>query len=253
MTQFDRRHALLGLAALMAGAPSAANPVAREYAALSLIGDALSLLSYQPQTGSHLARSDEERLPLAEAQFDVAALQTIERLLKRAGVGGEPALIVPGGPAHYEKQREPFANGLWQPNPALRSVLPQIKASHLLLLTPLRSTGGLRNSDLPPGPRALTGIGFYLDPGWREKRGNALVEGSGLLAPFVSLRLSLIELPSLRIVAQQSLHASRSLPTPPNHRNPWDALPDAVKMAGLRELLSAELERVLPALLAAAG
>lgn len=247
MLTLTRRSALLALAA-SASAPALANP--RRYAALSLVGDSLTLLSFAPTTGSHLGRMDSDTLPMSEPVLDIAALRTLDRMLLPLTPGQETALLVPDA-VHYAKQRDPFADGLWQPNPALRALLPKVPASHLLLLTRWRSTGGLRSANLPSGPRSLEGLGFYLDGGWREKHGNLVTDSSGLVAPYVSARLSLIDLSSLRVLGQQTLMASTSLPTPPGHPTPWQSLPEAQKMDALRGLLERELTRVLPPLLAA--
>lgn len=248
MQRVSRR--LVLVTALCASLASAHAQERRSFAALSLVGDELTLITLQPSTGSHTDTSEREKIAMPNSSLDEAALKTIERVVQ--GRGHEaPLLLVPGGKPFYANQAGMLSGGRFTPNAALKPAFEQLKgqATHLILVTRQRSAGGLRGMRLPNGPRTLEGIGFCLDAGWREKAGNAVVDASGLLAPFASLRVSLIDLRSGQVLKSEVINGGRHLPTPAGYSSPWDALPDEIKMGGLNDLVKTELERVVPTLL----
>ena len=246
---FPSRRALLAALVSASVAPAHADE-RRSYVALSLVGDELTVITLQASVGSHTDTSEREKIPMPDASLDEATLKSIERVVQAQGQAA-PLLLVPGGKPFYAGQAEMLSGGRFSPNAALKPAFEQLRgqATHLILVTRQRSGGGLRGVRLPNGPRTLEGLGFCLDGSWRDKRGNAVVDASGLLAPFASLRVSLVDLASGQVLKGETISASTSLPTPPGHNNPWSALPDEIKMNGLNALIQAELERVLPAML----
>ena len=247
----NNRRQLLQLAALGALPLSAlGNPgEARRFAVLSLVGESMTIVSFKPQTGSHLDQNERELIKLPEPTIDQAVLLAAEKELQGLQVKGEIQLVLPGGPQHYAGQEKLVDDDNFKPNAALEAAIKQLSATHLLVLTRARTSGGLRGVRVPSGVRTLEGLGFYLDPAWREKSGNVLTVSSGMLAPYAHARIALVDLRSRKVLKQELISASRLLPTPAGHRDPWVAVSDEVKMRALEDLLAQELKRVLPKLL----
>ena len=77
--------------------------------------------------------------------------------------------------------------------------------------------------------------------------------GSGLLAPFTYFRIELIDLSSVRVLAEERVTAAQTLSiasTTASHA--WNALSAAEKVRVLREMIATETARALPKLLTAA-
>lgn len=249
---WTRRTVVLGGAAGLAAAALGAAPE-RRYAALSLVGQELTVVSFRAGTGSHLDTSERERVLLPDARLDEVVVKAIEAALVQQG-SAPPALLLPSAPAHYAGQAEMVNDERFQANAALQPALAalQAQASHLVLATRQRTPGGLKGVRLPSGARSAEGLGFYMDPQWREQQGNTQVDSSGLLAAFAHLRISLVDLASGRVLARQVLAASQLLPTPPGQRDPWQSLSLERKLEALGALLRSEVERTTALLLAGA-
>lgn len=242
------RRQLLASSLMTLALPALAGAEAPRYAVLSLVGDSMTIVSFAPQTGSHMDNSERQVIPLREAELDQAVLLRVESELKKTLPGAAPDLLVPGGAKFYE-QKNFFDGDSWQANAALQPALGQLSATHLILLTKHRSSKGLTGVKTTSTVRALEGIGFYVDSGWRERAGNAVVDGSGLLAPYAHLRLSLIDLSTRKVLGHKIIAANGVIPTPAGFADAWASVPDAQKMSTLSTLLCAEVARVLPELL----
>lgn len=247
MNGFNRRQA--GLALLGSVALGARAQAARKYAVLSLVGENLTVVSFKPQTGSHMDQAEREVVKMPDTSLDEALVLAIEKELLKAQPGSQPQLIVPGGAPHYADQTKFFDGEDFRPNPALDAAFKQLAATHLLIVTRFRSSGGLKGLRVSSGARNLEGLGFYLDAGWRELRGGVRTESSGLLAPYAHTRFSLVDLATRKLVRHEVSVASKVVDTPPGFRDPWAAVPMPDKMGALQALLEAEAARLVPGLI----
>lgn len=248
MNGINRRQA--GVALLSCSALGARAQATRKYAVLSLVGEHMTVVSFKPQTGSHMDANEREVIALPDTSLDEALVLAIEKELLKAQPGSQPQLIVPGGPPHYANQTKFFDGEDFRPNAALDAAFKQLSATHLILVTRFRSPGGLRGvRTTSSGARTLEGLGFYLDAGWRETRGNLKYESSGLLAPYAHARFSLVDLTTRKLVRHEVSVASTVIDTPPGFRDPWQAVNTERKLQALQELLAAEAARIVPGLI----
>jgi len=84
------------------------------------------------------------------------------------------------------------------------------------------------------------------------RRSDTRERGIGFLAPFVYIRLSLVDLKAAVVVREQVVTASATLSAAQakNGFDPWDALNPAQKVETLGRMIEREVARVVPALIA---
>lgn len=240
------------LVLLFCGALNAARADAgeRRYAALSLIGDVLTVVTYQPQVGSRLNKNKLDRLEVKEAALDRTALKALDAALGRNDAKASVVLLAARAPAMFENQDHLFAKGNFVLPPELATPLAQSRATHLLLLTKHRGETRVVVDGLSYGSGRLEGLGFYLDDGVTTKASQTGEEGLGLIAPFAYFRASLIDLASMRVLASEVITRTEGISgaLAKQGYGAWQALGEEAKVALLAKLLDVELERVVPAL-----
>lgn len=222
----------------------------RRYAALSLIGDVLTVVTYQPQIGSRLNKNKLDRLEVAQGAVDRTALKALDTALRRDDAQAQVALLVANAPGLFEKQERFFAQDRFNAPAELAGPLAQSGATHLILLTKHRGETRVVLDGLSYGSGRLEGLGFYLDDGVTTRAAQTGEEGLGLIAPFLYFRASLIDVASGRVLASEIVTrtegVSGALAT--QGYGAWQALGEAEKVALLGKLLDGELDRLVPAL-----
>jgi hypothetical protein len=126
-------------------------------------------------------------------------------------------------------------------------------ATRLLLLTKHRDEADLRaTNDENLGTGMLDGIGFYLDTVMPMTYTDTGESGRGFIAPFVYVRISLIDIATARLIAQKIVKSSK-LHVAGRRReaiDPWDVLTPSEKVDTLRSMIEEEIARAVPALAA---
>ena len=238
---------LLALASLAASAQDG-----RRYAVLSLVGDKLTVVTREMTTGSHLDSNRRTEVDLPDATIDRAVLLAADEALRRANPGSAPMLLSSRRAALYDAGTL-GDSGLQQIVGTVKSMVGD-KATHLVLVTKYRHRAMLRLRDGHVGAGFLEGVGFYLDHGSMQRRPDVINDSeAGFIAPYGYLMVSLVELSSGRVLAQQRVLAS-NVATPSGERNiggAWQRLSDQEKVARLTEVLRSETARAVPMVLAA--
>jgi hypothetical protein len=249
---------LLGLALLvswMGAVGAAAQEIARKYAVVSLIGDSISVVTYHGSTASSLDRNRTESLPVSDRVFDKAALVATQEALERIEPRSTVLLLAVSSPSLYTDQ-ERFFDGTRLALPEeLVGVARREHATHMLLLTKHRGEARLQAQDEKLGSGMLAGIGFYIDRRLPTRNPSTGERGMGFLAPFVYAQMSLVDLATLRVDRQQTITATATLSPAgnPASSDPWYALSAPQKVDVLSRMVTQEVLRAVPALVAPSG
>jgi hypothetical protein len=238
----DRRSFLaMAAAAASAALPaaSAAQAPARRYGAISVVGDQLTVVAYQPSTGTSISRNERWPVPIETTEIDDAALLAV--------ASGLPAAAAP---AFYRVPKESF--GRWQrmaeggavdlPSD-VASALERDGVTHLVLVGRLRAPASVRLQDGRVGSGNLEGLGFYLDHGMATETEDRSERGKGFIAPYCYVQVALIDLAARRVVKREPVRAASgvSAARSATGRNPWEALTPEQKSQLMSQMLQQEL------------
>ena len=245
-----RSLALLGGCALWPAQGLAAD--ARRYGVISLVGDELVLVYAASITGTNLDRNVHRTVADAAGTLDKMALAATGRALEGRPAGAQAVLLgVPPSPLHQAPDKLFVGDSITLPG-SLVDALEQAQATHVVLLTKHRSPARIALVDSRIGVGVLRGLGYYID----REIGIRMIEsgrsGSGLLAAYVYLRLTLADARTGTVLRQRLVTATRTYPVAASETavDPWQVLTAQQKMDGLRELLESQLAEELPALVA---
>jgi hypothetical protein len=247
-----KRSLLAAIAGLMLGAAAHAAP---SYAVLSLVGDKLDIVTYQPVTGSQLDPNSHTALPMPQDELDVAALRAINRSLKAAVPGAQVALLAASTAADFEGQDRLFSGSRVTLPPEIDAAVRREGATTLLLVTKHQGEAHLQAWNDKLGSGRISGLGFYLDGNkWIRNRDTNL-SSLGYLAPFVYVDVSVVDVASGTVSRRTTIEAGRVVDAGHNTAgaNAWEGLTAAEKVSMLTGLLTEQLQAAVPPLLAGAG
>ncbi|MBC7995409.1 MAG: hypothetical protein H7Z15_19430 [Rhizobacter sp.] len=234
----------------MATAASAAEGP-RTYAVISLIGDKMSVVTYQMSTGSNIDRNRRETIDMTDGLFDRIALSTIEKALNAQPDKPRSQLFELASPSLFTRQDRFFSDGKLVLPEAIHSALKADGATHLLLVTKFRAEARMQADGAKVGSGVVEGLGFYIDNVTEMLNVKTRRQSTGFLAPFAFMRLSLVDLGSSAVLRQKSIEASTMTSTANKEAyNPWDTLSPADKIERLRYLVDTELTKGVASLLA---
>lgn len=242
---------LVALGPLVMPAKAADAPV---YAVLSLVGDSLGIVVQQPSTGSHLDRNRRETpVPVTGDVFDGAVVLAIARAAAQRVPGAQFSALNTRSPSLFKDQHERFpinGNKLAWPS-AIGDALSAQGATHLILVTRHRAATRIEFLDADTGSGSLEGLGFFVDGTLKVQDVDSQTEGTGFVAPYVYVRLALIEVASGQVLRTQTVTAAS--PVPATRRaagigNPWEALSPVEKVNAIRSLIAREMARAVPQL-----
>lgn len=237
-----------------AGAQSASTTPVR-YALLSAVGDHLTVVYAKLQTGSRLDRNQRDIAALPDNALDRLVLRSLDAALRQTDPGAEVAALAAANASLFRTQREVLA-GQKSADATVRAfaaALPAGGADRLLLVLKHRSEARIPVHDGSIGLGRLEGVGFYVDGVTSLKSATTGYVGTGFLAPFAYVRLVLADAEG-RVIAERPLEAAESFSIGDSRDalQSWEVLDADAKVNVLDRLLKLEIERALPALLAAA-
>ena len=233
----SRRDLLLGAAALCAAEPLVAQN--RRWAALSLVGDKILIVGARPEIGSRISQNTRRWADDAENTLDRYVLQAIDRAVRERDRGAAVAMLALPGSALYGQPERAFdGRQVALPGAAVDALIAG-RASHLLLATKLRNDARIPLYDAAVGVGAVAGIGFYVDTDLRLKILESGQAANGVLAPFVYVRLSLIDVQSGEVLREELVREMQTYPTAlnPDAAGPWDVLGAGQKIDVLHKLI----------------
>lgn len=245
----------LGVVLLMLGPACGASAAEaeRRYAVLSLIGDSLTLVTHRPAVGTRVDPNIRDTVALSDTVFDDTVLLASDRVLRSAAPRSTSTLLATSGPAAYAESRgwikeQKFAAPKW-----LAEALKAERATHLLLVTKYRAEARFQFVGKMEGVGWLEGLGYYIDRLMTTLRADTGAQGVGYLAPYAYFGIALIDLSSSTLVKEHRATATRPISAADSKEGftPWDVLSNAEKVDVLKQLIDAEIERSLPALVSA--
>ena len=230
----------------------------RRYAALSLLGDSLTIVTYQPAVASHLDRNLHQSYPLPNSIIDRMALVAVNDALVKIDPQTQPILLSLA-PSRVNPELSNFEDGQrFDPGATLDQALKQQSATHLVLVTKYRGEADLTAFHKTMGSGELEGIGFYMDQlKWTSHFDNG-GRGKGFLAPYAYFKVSLIDLATSTVLKHQVVtsgivYSSGGSQDSANvdSANAWYALSASEKMKVLGSLITGGIADAVPALVKA--
>lgn len=218
------------------------------FAALSLLGDSVQLISLSPARGDTVQSGEWTSSPAAS--LDNAVLQALNDAVKATGKGREVKLYTSTTRSLFGDPANLFVNGRLSLPGKLGDAVRQSGAARLLLVTRSRQEPALAAA-LPQRILAtLEGPGFVLDQRPSAQIGFDGQGGLPVFAPYVSIRVALIDLGDLKLRREQSLAVASRLPVKAaDAANPWAATTPEQRVKALEALIEAELPRAVAALI----
>lgn len=229
-----RRRVLASLAAAMACGLGLAAPAARaqaqvDYAVLSLVGDQIGIVGYNPSVGSNLSKQGRRQIDLQDDSLDRVVLLAVYETIKEQEANAEIDLLKSRNPAHFDFEAHDFGSlrdrgGLLD---SLKPLVQQTHAKRLVLVTKHRADAMLAVMDGGLSrPGKLYGPGFYVDRVTAMQRRDTGETSVGFVSPFAYLRVSVIDVATMAIVSTAT--ATESITVSTAHKreavHPWDAL-----------------------------
>ena len=246
------RRQVLAAAAVAALWPACALADAPRYAVLSLLADKFDVVNARPEVGSHLDRNRRQTFEDPGGAFDRYAAGAVERSIQGFAASAKVTMLTLPTTSRLFDQPDRIFDGKTIALPgSVVDALIAAKASRLVLLTKHRGDTHVPLVDGATGTGTLRGLGFYVDTDLHITRRDTGESSFGVLAPFVYVRLSLVDVESGELVRERLVRAMATyFPSgKPGVVHPWDALNAEQKVDALRRLLERELERAVPALL----
>ncbi|MGQ3091980.1 MAG: hypothetical protein ACT6RP_00870 [Roseateles sp.] len=218
-----------------------------KFAALSLLGDNVQLISLSPARGDTVQAGEWTSSPAGG--LDNAVLQSLNEAVKATGKDREIKLYTSTTRSLFGDPAKLFVDGKLSLPGKLGEAVRQSGAAKLLLVTRSRQDPALAAA-LPSRILAtLEGPGFVLDQRPSANIGFDGQPGRAVLAPYVSIRVALVDLSDLKLKREQSLAVAGRLPVA-GDANPWAATTAEQRVKALETLIETELPKAVAGLVA---
>jgi hypothetical protein len=245
-----RRATVLGIA-LTAWSGGAG---AESYLILPLIGDRITIVGQQQQTGSRIDQNKTTVVQIQEPGFDNAALIAADKAILKTRPNATTSMLRSRDPKVYALRDSWLSTDAVDVKELLllvASLADSPADAHLVLITPYRAEPMLKTDRDYRGSGMVSGLGFYVDT-VTPMHNDAGENGIGFLGVFANFQIAVIDLSSKAVEARERIVAGTTFPAAgAKDANPWNALPAARKESELIALMSREIERALPRMLAA--
>ena len=220
-----------------------------KFAALSLLGDSVQLLNLTPARGDTVQTGEWTARPAGG--LDNAVLQALNTAIKAGDDKREVKLYTSSTRSLFGDPAKLFVDGKLSLPGNLATAVRSAGAGKLLLVTRSIQEPGLIATLPARILSSLEGPGFVLDQRPSGQIGFDGQAGLPVFAPYVSIRVALIDLGDLRLKREQSLAVGTRLPvTREAAANPWAATTPEQRVQALEALIEAELPKAVAGLVA---
>jgi hypothetical protein len=243
----------LGAALASAQTSTAVLAATRSYAVISEVARDVSVVSFQEATGSRLSQNKRERLPMPGGALDKVALIAAQQALKAAAPLASAWLIAPADSDFFPTLYTATVGETVKLPEDLAAAFKENHTTHLLLFTHHKAEAQFQFVGMVDGSGPLDGLGFYVDRSARVKNLATREAGLGYLAAYVHIRATLIDTATLKVIGTKTTVASHVYSAgeaKDGSGNPWEALTAQQKMSTLRDMLTEEVMRLTPLVLA---
>ena len=232
----------------------AADPPAPTYAVISLIGDQITVFKRRPQFGTRIDPNEQIEIPVAEATFDRMAMGAAEAAIRRAQPKANVFQASIRDKRLFALQADLLAESAESRDlrAALKGLLGNHGATHLLLVTKRRNAASFKLVDGTVGEGMIAGIGFYVDTVTPLRHQGSNENSPGFLAPFAYLTVTLVEAGSLRVLKTgTALESTMSIISDSKSAaRAWDTLTAEQKVDALEAVIKSGVARAASAALA---
>jgi hypothetical protein len=238
------------LSCCVAVAQSSGPPVTK-VAITSLVGDAISVDVYRRRVGTHIDTNQRETLPIPDPHFDEMAMETVASALAKSLPSVQLAkLSVPRAGTDLDPAQF-LVDGRIAASHRMVVALRDAGFTHLLVVAKHRAPARLQMVGSSVGSGHLSGLGFYVDSTYSTMRTDTLESAKGFIAPYVYIRLGLVDLASLQQVRERTITEGivRSAARNKEGLDAWGAMTAEEKVAMLQDLLRNGLQDAVPLLL----
>ncbi len=220
-----------------------------KFAALSLLGDNVQLLSLTPARGDTVQTGEWTATP--GGKLDDAVLQALNVAIKAVDDKREVKLYTSSTRSLFGDPALLIADGKLNLPGKLGEAVRQSGAARLLLVTRSRQEPALAAALPARILTALEGPGFVLDQRPSAQIGFDGQPGLPVFSPYVSIRVSVVDLSDMKLRREQSLAVAVRLPvTREAAANPWAATNAEQRLQALSALIEEELPKAVKGLVA---
>jgi tetratricopeptide (TPR) repeat protein len=196
---------------LCIAASSSADDGTRRYAALSLIGESMTVVAYVGSTSSQMSRNRSEPVSIGSRYFDITTLNAIQLTLRDLDVRMPVATYFGSSPSLFTEQHKLFEGRRVALSQDLVAAMKKEGATHLVIVTRHRGTAEIRMQDGHVGSGMLEGLGYYIDRNFENMSYATGGSATGYIAPYVYLRVSLVDLATSVIERERFITSSRAI------------------------------------------
>jgi len=196
---------------LCVAAPSNADDGTRRYAALSLIGETLTVVAYVGATGSQMSGNRSEPVSIGSRFFDITTLNAVQLSLSDLDVRMPVATFFGSSPSLFKEQHNLFDGRRVVLSQDLIAAMKKEGATHLVIVTRHRGQAEIRLQDGHTGSGMLEGLGYYIDQNFRTMSYATGGSATGYIAPYVYLRVSLVDLATSLIERERFITSSYAI------------------------------------------
>jgi len=183
----------------------------RRYAALSLIGETMTVVAYVGSTGSQMSRNRSEPVSIGSRFFDIATLNAVQLTLRDLDVRMPVATYFGSSPSLFTEQHKLFDGRRIALSQDLIAAMKKDGATHLVIVTRHRGQAEIRMQDGHRGSGMLEGLGYYIDSNFENMSYATGGSATGYIAPYVYLRVSLVDLATSMIERERYITSSRAI------------------------------------------
>lgn len=222
----------------------------KKIAVTSLIGDVITVDVYRKRVGTMIDSNRQEKLPVPTPVFDEAAMRAAsDAVAKALPTASTAALSVAAAGSDLDPAQ--FLNdGRIAASHRLVTALRDAGFTHLLAIAKHRAAARLRLATASIGSGYLQGLGFYIDNAYKTQRLDTQEEGTGFVAPYVYIKLALVDLTSLQQTQEQLIADGvvRSAARNKEGFDAWGASTAEEKVSWLQDIIRANVSQATPLL-----